>query len=520
MKLPFRLIALAVVVLLAGAAQAAAKGKAEHIVVVVWDGMRPDFITPQYTPTLYQLARDGVFFKRHHPVYISTTEVNGTAITTGMHPTGNGVIANTDYRPELGILGPSATEGIEWIRRGDMLTGGRYILSPTVAETLQKAGIPTVIAGTKPVALLHDRQRQKPGDAGGKSMTLFKGLTIPRSLQASLVKVNKDAAFPTNTTHPNTGPDGWTTRALTHGLWEKGVPKYTLLWLSEPDASQHDSGPGSPTSISALESSDKNLAEVLKMLEEKKVRDKTDVIIVSDHGFSTISRGPDITDILKKAKFKASKKFEDPEAGDVLVVALGGSVCFYVYEHDETVTRKLVEFLQGTDFTGVVFSRIPLAGTFSLDQVRLNPPNVAPDVVISMRWSADRSDHGTPGMIIADGGTKGKGTHGSLSRFDMHNTLVAGGPDFKKGFLDEMPSGNADVAPTILHLLGIKPSVTMDGRILHEALVHGDSTPAVETKTIEATNDLGVYRWRQYLTFSQVGGAIYFDEGNGEPVLK
>ena len=26
------------------------RGKAERVVVVVWDGMRPDFITPQYTP--------------------------------------------------------------------------------------------------------------------------------------------------------------------------------------------------------------------------------------------------------------------------------------------------------------------------------------------------------------------------------------------------------------------------------------------------------------------------------------
>jgi predicted AlkP superfamily pyrophosphatase or phosphodiesterase len=33
--------------------------KAEHIVVVVWDGMRPDFISQEHTPALYQLARDG-----------------------------------------------------------------------------------------------------------------------------------------------------------------------------------------------------------------------------------------------------------------------------------------------------------------------------------------------------------------------------------------------------------------------------------------------------------------------------
>jgi membrane-anchored protein YejM (alkaline phosphatase superfamily) len=40
-------------------ALAADKGKAEHVVVVVWDGMRPDFISREHTPTLYQLAQDG-----------------------------------------------------------------------------------------------------------------------------------------------------------------------------------------------------------------------------------------------------------------------------------------------------------------------------------------------------------------------------------------------------------------------------------------------------------------------------
>src|SRR5213595_310682 len=109
------------------------KGKAEHVVVVVWDGMRPDFITPQYTPTLYQLAVNGVFFKNHHPVYISTTEVNGTALATGVYPNRSGIMANKDYRPEIGWLDSNATEGIEAIRRGDLLSDGNYILVPTVA---------------------------------------------------------------------------------------------------------------------------------------------------------------------------------------------------------------------------------------------------------------------------------------------------------------------------------------------------------------------------------------------------
>src|ERR1051326_6226423 len=98
----------------------APKGQAEHIVVVVWDGMRPDFITPQYTPTLYQFAASGVFFKNHHPVYISTTEVNGTALATGVYPNRSGIMANKDYRPEIGWLDSNATEGLEAIRRGHL----------------------------------------------------------------------------------------------------------------------------------------------------------------------------------------------------------------------------------------------------------------------------------------------------------------------------------------------------------------------------------------------------------------
>jgi len=497
------------------------KGQAEHIVVVVWDGMRPDFITPQYTPTLYQLAASGVFFKNHHPVYISTTEVNGTALATGVYPNRSGIMANKDYRPEIGWLDSNATEGIEAIRRGDLLSDGNYILVPTVAETLQKAGYSTVIAGTKPVALLHDRSAKRSPGAAANSLVLYKGRTIPRTAVEALNKLNDDKEFPTNTVHPNVAADAWTTKSLTQGLWKKGVPKYTLLWLSEPDASQHESGPGSETSLAALESSDKNLDKVLKALDERKLRDKTDVFVVSDHGFSTIQRGPDVTDILKKAKFKAFKKFEDPEQGDVMVVGLGGSVSLYVFGHDEPTIRRLVEFLQTTDFAGVIFTRIPVEGAFPLDQVRVGTSNSVPDVVIAMRWSADKNEFGTPGLLISEGGKKGKGSHGSLSRFEMHNTLVAAGPDFKSGLINELPTGNADLAPTILHILGVPQSTPMDGRVLEEALVSGNPSRAQPvTKTIEASREAALFRWHQYLKFTEYSGTIYFDEGNGEPTLK
>jgi arylsulfatase A-like enzyme len=498
-----------------------AKGKAEHVVLVVWDGMRPDFVRPQYCPTLYALATNGVFFRNHHPAYVSSTEVNGTALATGSHPGRSGIIANTDYRPEISILSTFATEGLDSIRRGDLLTDGNYIRTPTLAEIFQDAGIPTITAGSKPVVLLHDRSWRKSSSAEKESVTLFEGKTLPRSAVDALIKVNEDKAWTTNVTHPNTTQDNWTTRALVRGLWRKGVPKYSVLWLSEPDKSQHEHAPGSTQAIHAVETSDKNLAEVIKVLKEKGVYEKTDILVVSDHGFSTIQRGPDVVDILKRQKFSAAKKFDNPEPGDVMVVGLGGSVMFYVVDRDEAVIRRLVEFLQTTDFAGVLFSRLPLEGTFPLDAVRYGGTNSVPDVLLSMRWTADKNDHGIPGMFYSMEGTKGKGSHASLSRFDMHNTLVAAGPDFRQGFMNETPSGNIDVAPTILWILGVNPPSPMDGRVLHEALAGStEKAPKAVQRKIQASRDIGYIRWQQYLKFTEVGHAIYFDEGNGEAVLK
>ena len=119
----------------------------------------------------------------------------------------------------------------------------------------------------------------------------------------------------------------------------------------------------------------------------------------------------------------------------------------------------------------------------------------------------------------------GKGTHATLSRFDMHNTLIAAGPDFKRGETNDLPSGNIDLAPTILHILGIKPPQKMDGRTLSEAmpasvgaLRRPDAAarhPYQATKTIEAIKDFRSGTWRQSLQISRVDSTLYLDQGNG-----
>src|SRR5439155_14434328 len=83
--------------------------------------------------------------------------------------------------------------------------------------------------------------------------------------------------------------DAWTTRAVTDVLWAKRFPAFSLLWLSEPDDTEHHTAPGDPAAITAIKSSDQNLASVLSALDAHNARSTTDVFVVSDQCFSTIA---------------------------------------------------------------------------------------------------------------------------------------------------------------------------------------------------------------------------------------
>ena len=518
------------IVCLSAAAVVPAKPE-RHVVVVVWDGMRPDFVTEQNTPTLWKLAREGITFQNHHAVYPSATMVNGTAMVTGIYPGKNGIIANHVYRPDIDPHHSIDVELPAVVKKGDEVSGGKYILVPTIAELVQHAGGRTVIASAKTVGLLLDRQ----ADVGTAKncVTLFAGKSLPAEIIPSITATL--GPFPSG----HLQQDAWTTKAMTDCFWKDGVPALSVLWLGEPDLTQHESAPGAPAALAAIKSADENLAAVLSALDQRDARGSTDVFIVSDHGFSTIKRSVDLRRILNDAGFTAKieelriakdgnqsaggirdkTEFNDqPKPGDIMLAANGGSVLFYVVGHDKKLIRRLVEFLQQSDFAGVIFTKEPMEGTFGLTQALIQRGD-APDVVMAFRWTDLQNQFGVTGEIDADWQrAAGKGTHATLSRFDMHNTLIAAGPDFKRGQTDDLPTGNVDLVPTILQILGIKVPHQMDGRILSEAVAAPTSllpAPKPEAKSIEARKDFPSGTWRQTLKISRVGSTIYLDEGNG-----
>ena len=491
---------------------------------MVWDGLRPDSITEETTPTLFKLAHDGVFFARHHSVYPSSTEVNGTAMATGDYPAHSGLIGNREYRPLIDRFRSVATEDLPSIRVGDAVSNGHYLLVPTLAETAHAAGWLTATAGTKQVVVLQDRaNRPDAGKLADESVDLFAGQTVPEAA-AKLLAAQLGSSFPPDIRLPNVDEDAWTTKALTQALWKDNLPKISVLWMSDPDFTQHRFGVDSAQARKALASDDANLATVLATLEARGWRDTTDVFVVSDHGFSTIERQIDVAKDLVAAGFDAAREFHAaPTPGQVLVVGLGGTVYLYVVGHDAATIQRLAAHFQRSNYAGVILTRgDALPGTFPLSAVHVDSPD-APDLAVALRWDDHPNAQGFPGLMNSDGERKaGQGSHASLSRFELHNTLVANGPSFQHAFRDELPSANTDLAPTVARILGLHSASRMDGRELTEAFVHPDADHAVappRTDRLEATCDQAGIVWKQYLQITRYEGVDYLDEGNTETPL-
>src|SRR5271167_2221652 len=73
------------------------RGRGRIVVLMVWDGLRPDFVTQRETPNLFRLAREGVRFDKHHSIFPTLTMVNATALATGAPPGVNGLVGNNFY---------------------------------------------------------------------------------------------------------------------------------------------------------------------------------------------------------------------------------------------------------------------------------------------------------------------------------------------------------------------------------------------------------------------------------------
>ena len=322
---------------------------ATRTIIMVWDGLRPDDVTAADTPNLYALRQAGVNFTDNHSTYPTFTMMNGSSFATGSFPRSSGFYGNTFWTPPQGTgntipVGQSAagtpqdyvdpvfTEDYQVLQTLNTYYGGQLLLVKSLFAAAQGAGMVTATIGKSGAAYLQD--------LGQGGLFLDENSVRPRSLVTELQANN--IALPVNVTKDYTGanavtlsptngsptaragyvtfnttaydPAGTLTVAArdstdtTQGAPEDAANKYmmsvftqyilpvkkpmlSLIWFRTPDNVEHGYGPGTANVRAGLRSQDARLGELMAGLKTAGLDKTTNIVVVSDHGHSTVS-GP------------------------------------------------------------------------------------------------------------------------------------------------------------------------------------------------------------------------------------
>ena len=293
---------------------------------------------------------------------------------------------------------------------------------------------------------------------------------------------------------------------MTEHILPERQPSVALIWSSEPDKAQHAHGVGSEMSDRAIRQADARFGSILEWLENNGRASDTDVLVISDHGYSTIQETVDVAWYTRDAGFASQ---------DVIVAPNGGSVLFYCRSQD--VTQRLAVWLTERPWCGALLASEAageIEGALPMALAGAEGPR-APELAMSFGWDSRPNDAGYKGYAYSSGGQPGQGQHGSMSRHEMNNVLLARGPSFKQASRIQSPTGNVDLAPTVLRLLGIPAPDHMEGRALVEALADGKDSVDWSSTTHRAERKTSSGMYCQTVRVSTVGDTSYIDEGSG-----
>lgn len=298
------------------------------VMIFVWDGLRPDSINPTDTPNLHALRETGVDFTDNHATYPTFTMINAASFATGALPASAGHYGNTLWQPGAAGM-DSANKHVNFqqpvfVEDYGILTAltnylkGDLLLVGTLFEAAHKAKLRTAAIGKTGAAYIQDYKR---GD-----MMLDEKAVLPLALAKEL----QSAGFPLPATAPNAFAPGELVLSPTNGspiafrppkrlndgvsfdptdttgspykaalqylvdvylnhILPKKDPALTVLWIRDPDTSQHNYGVGSPNARDALRSNDRMLGQLRAKLKELGQDGSTDILVVSDHGHSNVA---------------------------------------------------------------------------------------------------------------------------------------------------------------------------------------------------------------------------------------
>ena len=565
-----------------------------NVILFVPDGLRGRIVTPQTAPAMAELRDKGVHFKNSHSLFPTFTTANASAMATGHYLGDSGDFSNTIYTGyPVAAAGGTVTPFLESdpvLHDVDEHFGGDYLNEETILKMARAKGYSTAAIGKLGPTLIFDHTDKIGADGlhsividdstGGKG-----GVPLSDEMKAALAKANLPLETPSRgdnakagdsktagTTVPNTKQQAYFTdvaaKVVLPMFKARNKPFVMVVWSRDPDGSQHNNGdslnavtPGinGPTSLAGIKNADDNLAQLRKALDDLGLAATTNIIISSDHGFSTISKESKTSPSVKNTYPDTPKDFlpmgflaidlakaldlplfdpndknaavadntypkagngllgKDPAKPDLVVATNGGSDLIYLPNKDKKLTERTVKALLEQDYVSGIFvddklGRFP--GTLEMSQLGLKGKAVTPNpsIVVNFRSYTTGCDEPTNCSVeIADTVLRqGQGMHGSFGRGDTLNFTAAIGPDFKAGYIDPLPVSNADVGKTIAQLMNLRATANggLEGRVMSEALPGGIIPKAADGSIVSKPAANGL---KTVVKYQRVLSQRYFD---------
>lgn len=441
--------AVLILLLLGSCATAPAAARApEHVVIVSIDGLRPDFYGGGFdAPTLREIATRGACARAVESVYPSSTYPAHATIVTGVRPAKHGIHANTMWTES------GSTRDWHWYAKA--------LKAKTLWQAAREKGLKVAITywpttvGAKADWVLGEIwdpdnketvKRLTASATPGLLMELVFAVGVPQD------KIAEDRS----------SVDNFVSRAAAY-VFRKNRPNLQLVHLLNVDEVQHKQGPDAPEVADAVKRQDENIARIRTAIAESGVGDRTALIIVGDHGFTSIEHNVGPNNLLRDAGLLQEENGK-VKSWRALIRSSGGSASVYVKDPADLPSVREA-LLRGSAVDGE--PRFRLIEREELDRLGYNP-DAAFAIEPADGWAVtERLGASAPTV---------KGNHGQLpTRPGLQTGFLAEGAGIRAGaVLDRMKL--VDVAPTVAALLGLDLD-EVDGRIRTDLISARRRTP-------------------------------------------
>ncbi|KAL6057626.1 ectonucleotide pyrophosphatase phosphodiesterase [Balamuthia mandrillaris] len=370
---------------------------ATTVILISLDGFRAEYLrrAEATSPTLHTLMKGGVYADGLIPCFPTKTFPNHYSIVTGLYPESHGIVANRFFDPSL-----NATFSLG---DADSMTNGRWWGGEPIWIT---AEMQNVVAATM----------------------FWPGSEVEIKEKRPSYYKAYDAYFPFSQRIEQVLE--WLS------LSEQQRPSLVTLYLERVDWMGHEHGPDSDEVAAAILEVDGYIGDLLDGLRELGLEETTDIIVVSDHGMTSVSndRVIDISSAIAA------------NGGNTKVV--DSTPIMGLFPASPQTTEALLDVLVGVHPNITIFRKEEMPEELHYSSNDRIPPLVG---IADLGWSI-RTPKNKDEIFTG-------GTHGYLNTHeDMFGIFVARGPHFQSGGLRVDAFENIHLYNMLAEILNLEPA--------------------------------------------------------------